>query len=543
MVTISDTTLRDGAQGEGVSFSPSDKRQILLALDQLGIRWVEAGNPGANPQDEAFFESLRGEIPLRNASLLAFGATCRAGLSPEEDPALVKLRQCPTDVRVIFGKCALSQVTHVLRTTPEENLRMIEVSTRYLAGTGQPVWFDAEHFFDGYLEDADYAMKVLERARLGGAARIILCDTRGGCLPEEISEIVRLVREKCPLPLGIHCHNDCGLAVACSVAAVQAGCDLVQGTMGGIGERCGNADLCTIIPLLSLKMGIPCLPEHHLNRLTHISRQISEIMNLVPNENAPFVGHSAFAHKAGMHIDAVIKDGHSYEHIAPEAVGNQRRFLVSEQSGRAGLYARLGRIFPELNIDSPEIGQVIRVIREKEAQGYTYENADSSFELLALDTLRRRPLFYRVMDYHVLCQRSPESSSLRLPTAQAYLKVDVNGQQGINAAEGDGPVNALDLALRKTLSLFYPSLSRMSLKDFKVRVLNSRGTASLVRVSIESSDGTHIWNTVGVSENIIEACLFALIDSVDYMLLKYVPKEEIFPSLSESREAGGTKAP
>lgn len=536
MVYLSDTTLRDGAQGEGIVFSPSDKLKIVQALDQLGVQWIEAGNPGANPQDEDFFRNLQTAFPLRHSAIIAFGSTCRAEFRPEEDPALRKLNDCCADVKTIFGKSSRTQVDRVLRCTAENNIRMIGESTSWLVGNGNKVWFDAEHFFDGYKEDREYALETIIAAEKAGAERIILCDTRGGCFPEEIAGIVSDVKDRIRTPLGIHCHNDCGLAVACTIAAVRAGCDLVQGTVGGIGERCGNADLCTIIPILCIKMGIPCIPAINLTKLTDLSRQITEIMNLVPDERAPFVGHSAFAHKAGMHIDAVLKDHTAYEHINPEAVGNQSRFLLSEQTGRAGLYARLGRLFPELNINSEEISRVIQKIREKESMGYTYENADGSFELLALDVLGRRPNYFSVTDYHVLCQQSRQTGEADFPTAQAYLKINVNGADGINAAEGDGPVNALDLALRKTLSLFFPSMSRMSLKDFKVRVLNSRGTASLVRVTIESSDGYHIWNTVGVSENIIEACLTALIDSVDYMLTKYVSKEEINEIIAHPKE-------
>ena len=527
MLEVLDTTLRDGAQAEGITFSVEDKKQIVSALDDLGVAWIEAGNPGANPQDLRFFEEMERARPLRHASLVAFGSTHKSSLLPEEDAALRTLSGCPAAVKAVFGKSALFHVEHVLRCEPEENLRIIESTVRYLKDHGNTVWFDAEHFFDGYRENREYALSTLQAAVRGGASRVILCDTRGASLPEEISAVVRGVSDAVSVSLGIHCHNDSGLAIACTLAAVQAGCDHVQGTIGGIGERCGNADLCTLLPLFTLKMKRPCLPEGNLRKLTHLSRVISEIMNIVPRESAPFVGNSAFAHKAGMHIDGIMKDPATYEHIDPEAVGNQRRFLLSDQSGRAGVYARLGRLFPDLNRDSPEISRILLRLKEMESRGYTYENADGSFELLALDILGRRRRYFEVADYHVLCQRYVESADKTLPTAQAYLKINVGGKEGINAAEGDGPVNALDLALRKTLSEFFPSVSRMSLQDFKVRVLNAEGTASRVRVSIESSDGAHIWNTVGVSENIIEACLKSLIDSVDYMLTHYVPAEEI----------------
>ncbi len=536
MVQLLDTTLRDGAQAEGITFSMTDKLQIIRALDDLGVQWIEAGNPGANPRDLALFEQLAGQPPLRYASLVAFGSTCHPGLAPEEDAALRTLAACPARVKAIFGKSSLNHVTRVLRCDPAENLRMITDSIRYLTAGGNAVWYDAEHFFDAWREAPDYAMETLRAAVNGGASLLVLCDTRGASFPEEIAEAVTAVRSTLSVPLSVHCHNDSGLAVACSIAAVRAGCEQVQGTIGGIGERCGNADLCTIIPLLSLKMNQPCLPEGHLTRLTHISRVVSEILNLVPDGSAPFVGHSAFAHKAGMHIDGILKDTASYEQIDPEAVGNQRRFILSDQAGRAGVYARLGRLLPDLNRDSPEITKVIQRLKEMEALGYTYENADGSFELLALDTLGRRPAFFQVADYHVLCQQPLLPTEAGRPSAQAYLKISVNGKEGINAAEGDGPVNALDLALRKTLSGFFPSVSNMRLRDFKVRVLNSEGTASLVRVSIESGDGVHLWNTVGVSSNIIEASLKALTDSVDYMLTNYVSREEISKIFSEKRE-------
>lgn len=522
MIQISDTTLRDGAQAEGISFSIDDKIQLVRELDDLGIHWIEAGNPAANPQDASFFEAIASLPPLRHSKLTAFGSTCRPHVPAREDAALVRLNAVHADQKTIFGKSSLHHVRTVLLCEAEENLRMIRDSVSFLRLGGAHVWFDAEHFFDAWKESPSYALQTLQAAEKGGAERIILCDTNGGSMPDYIYEVVCSVREKTRIPLGIHCHNDCGLAAANSLAAVKAGCDLIQGTIGGVGERCGNADLCTIIPIIMQKMKLPCLPEGHLTRITHVSRVAAEIMNISPNENAPFVGYSAFAHKGGMHIDAVLKDRATYEQIDPESVGNQRRFLLSDQSGRAGVYARLGRILPDLNRNSPEITTVINRLKEMEAEGYTYENADGSFELLALDTLGRRPSFFKVKDYHVLSQQGQGGMD-----AQAYLKIEVNGREEINAAEGDGPVNALDLALRKTLALFYPSVSRMYLKDFKVRVLNLQGTASRVRVSIESTDGLHIWKTVGVHNNIILASLRALIDSMDYMLTKFVSEEEI----------------
>lgn len=517
MITLLDTTLRDGAQAEGITFSLDDKKKIARALDDLGVAMIEGGNPASNPKDAAFFAKMRESRRMRRSRMVAFGATTKPGMNPAEDPNLRLLADCGADMVAIFGKSSMLHVREVLRCEPEENLRIIRDTVAWLTRQGMRVIFDAEHFFDGAKVDEEYAIASLQAAAEGGAVCLTLCDTNGGTMPSEIYRLVQKVKAMFPLSIGIHCHNDCGLAVACSIAAVEAGADMVQGTMGGIGERCGNADLTTIIPILELKMGKRCLPEGHLPMLTHTSRLVAEIMNLSPNERAPFVGRDAFSHKAGMHIDGVIKNPTTFEQVAPESVGNQRRFLMSDQVGRAGVYVRLSRILPDVNRDSHEMARVIQRLKEKEAQGYTYENADSSFALMALDTLGRRPKFFEVLDFHVLC-RQPRALPSPDRSAQAYVKVSVGGREGINAAEGDGPVNALDLALRKTLSDFYPCLNRMRLTDFKVRVLNTGGTASTVRVSIETTDGEHQWSTVGVSSNIIEACFQAVCDSVDYML-------------------------
>lgn len=523
MLTLLDTTLRDGAQAEGVTFSCEDKHKITRALDDFGIALIEGGNPSANPKDAQFFAERLQKPALRHAQMVAFGATTRPFADAKEDPALQKLASCGAKIASIFGKSSLAHVKHVLRCEPEENLRMIRDSVRFLVSRGLKVIFDAEHFFDGYHEDPAYAMMTLRAAAEGGAYCLTLCDTNGGSLPDDVQDVTGVVCHAFPdIAVGIHCHNDSGLAVACSLAAVRAGATLVQGTMNGVGERCGNADLCTLIPLLEMKMHMPCLPENHLVMLTHTSRLIAEIMNVSPSERAPFVGHSAFAHKGGMHIDGVIKHASTFEQIPPESVGNQRRFLLSDQAGRAGVYARLSHVIPDVNRNSPEMQLVIDRLKRKESRGYTYENAEGSFALMALDTLGRRPKFFDVLDFHVLChqpQHAPESDK----SAQAYVKVSVNGAEGINAAEGDGPVNALDIALRKTLSQFYPCLNSMRLRDFKVRVLDSGGTASTVRVLIESTDGIHQWSTVGVSTNIIQACFKALCDSLDYMLTYFDP--------------------
>lgn len=522
MIRLLDTTLRDGAQAEGVTFSVDDKMKIARALDELGIPLLEGGNPGANPKDAAFFAQCAASRPFRCAELVAFGATIRPGMQAEEDAGLQALAACGARTVCLFGKASLMHVREVLRCEAEENLRLIRDSVAWLTQRGLRVIFDAEHFFDGFRAEEAYALSALQAAAEGGAVCLTLCDTNGGTLPGEVGRITALVKARFPLEIGIHCHNDCGLAVACTLAAVEQGAELIQGTMGGIGERCGNADLSTLIPVLEMKLGLRCLPQGRLPMLTHTARLVTEVMNLSPSDRAPFVGNNAFAHKGGMHIDGVIKNSATFEQVPPESVGNQRRFILSDQSGRAGVYARLSRVLPDVNRDSADMARVIARLKEKEALGYTYENADGSFALMALDTLGRRPKFFQVMDFHVLCQQ--QSEALRPDrSAQAYVKVSVGGREGINAAEGDGPVNALDLALRKTLSDFYPCLNAMRLKDFKVRVLDSGGTASTVRVSIESTDGEHIWSTVGVSSNIIEACFQALSDSVDYLLTYYAP--------------------
>lgn len=517
---VLDTTLRDGAQGEGISFSLDDKIKIAQALDSLGIPFIEGGNPAANPKDELFFAAYQKAPFLSNAKLCAFGSTIRAGAVPDTDTGLQALLASGAQVISLFGKCSMLHVSQVLRCSPDENLRMIEESVGFLTQAGRQVFFDGEHFFDGFKHDEAYALACLHAAAKGGAVRLVLCDTNGGSLPELITRAVKSVCDTFKVPVGIHCHNDCGLAVANTVLGVQAGATHVQGTIGGIGERCGNANLCTLMPLLQLKMDIPCIPEAKMQTITSTARYIAEIMNMSPAEQAPFVGHTAFAHKGGMHIDGVMKNNATFEHFSPEAVGNHRRFLLSEQTGRTGILARLAPIAPDVERDSPEMQLLINKLKEKEFRGYAYENADASFALLALDILGRRNRFFEVKDFHVL-SGLPKNAQDRNNSAQAYIKIAVNGQEEINAAEGDGPVNALDNALRKALAVFYPCIEKMRLKDFKVRVLDSGGTASTVRVSIESTDGKRLWSTVGVSSNIIQACMKALTDSINFLLMYY----------------------
>lgn len=515
-IIVLDTTLRDGAQGEGVVFSVDDKLHIARALDGLDIPYIEGGNPAANPKDAEFFRLMNEKKPLSFSRLCAFGSTRRAHTPPAEDAGLQGLLKSGAQVITLFGKSSRGHVEEVLRCTLEENLAMIEESVAYLIAAGREVFFDGEHFFDGYAEDPAYAMATLEAALRGGASCLVLCDTNGGAMPDEVAAITKEVVTRFSVSIGIHCHNDCGMAAANTIMGVKAGATHVQGTMCGVGERCGNGDLTTILPVLELKLGYSCLREGNMAQLTPTARYISEVMNLPLGSRAPFVGSSAFAHKAGMHIDGVTKNSAAFEHIPPEAVGNLRRFLLSDQTGRTGLLNRLQTIIPGITRDSQELAAIGARLKRKELRGYTFENADGSFALMVLDTLGKRQSFYEVLDFHVLSSKEQGENS-----AQAYIKISVEGRTEINAAEGDGPVNALDKALRKALAVFYPPLSNMRLKDFSVRVLDSGGTASTVRVLIESTDGTHIWNTVGVSSNIIQACFKALCDSVDYLLTYY----------------------
>ncbi len=513
-VELLDSTLRDGAQGEGVDFSLEDKRQIALLLDKLGVTYIEGGNPSANPKDAAFFEAARRELFLKKSVLCAFGATVRPALEPAQDAALLSLLAADTQVISIFGKCSLFHVDKVLRVTPEENLRMIEQTVRYLTQQGRTVFFDAEHFFDGCAQDKDYAFSAVRAALASGAKRAVLCDTSGGTLPDEVARRVReLLQQNPDVQVGIHCHNDIGMAAAATIAAVQAGATHAQVTLAGVGERCGNADLATVAATLGLKLGVCALPPESLPLLTPVCRTARELMNLSPDPRAPYVGYSAFAHKGGMHIDAVSKEPRTFEHISPQSVGNRRRVIISEQVGRSGVHERLKRLLPDISRDDERVTQVTQRLKRREKRGYAYENADGSFDLMALDTLGLRKRFFNVLDFHVLSGMQTGGQS-----AQAYIKIAVDGREEINAAEGEGPVNALDTALRKALRVFYPQLDSMYLRDFKVRVVDNGGTASVVRVLIESTDGAQVWTTVGVSENIIRACFKALVDSVEYFL-------------------------
>lgn len=516
-VTVFDSTLRDGAQAEGISFSVEDKIKIVKALDKLGVTYIEAGNPGSNPKDLEFFKKIS-NVTLTSSKIVAFGSTRRCGIKVEDDTNVKSLLSANTEVVAIFGKSWDFHVTDIIHTTPEENLNMIRDTISYLVSCGKEVIFDAEHFFDGYKANPVYALKTLEVAEKAGAKVLALCDTNGGSFPHEIDEIVSLVSSKFNASIGIHCHNDCGMAVANSIMSVRAGATHIQGTFTGFGERCGNAHLCTIIADLQVKAGYNCIPEENIKYLTHTARKISEIANYKLVDSTPFVGKSAFAHKGGMHIDGVCKAPHSFEHINPEIVGNERKFLTSEVSGKSTIISLIQKVDPTIEKNSKETELVIERLKELEFQGYQFEGADGGFELLIRKSIGKYKPFFKLVNYKIIGENPPVSEDV---CATALIKIIVDGQEEITAAEGRGPVNALDKALRKALEVFYPSVANTYLTDYKVRVLDSKtATASKVRVLIETSDGIDSWTTVGVSVDIIEASWIALVDSIEYKLIK-----------------------
>lgn len=524
-VQIYDTTLRDGLQGEGVFFSVEDKIRIAMALDELGVDYVEGGWPGSTPKDRAFFERMK-STPLNRSRLVAFGSTRRAQNRPEDDVILNDLLAAETPTITIFGKTWDLHVRDVLRITPEENLQLIQDSVAYLKAAGREVFYDAEHFFDGYKSDPDYAMATLKAAEAGGADLIILCDTNGGILPLEAMEILEIAEEQIHVPLGIHIHNDSGMAAAVSVMAVQNGAIQVQGTFNGYGERCGNANLSTIIPTLILKLNYDCGVAPHLNRLTSVSRLISELTNLHHDERQPYVGGSAFAHKAGTHVDAVTKNQHTLEHINPALVGNDRRFLLSDQAGRTTILSKVKEIAPEATKDTPQIRKLSERLKDLEHLGYQFEAAEASFDLLIKKAFNLYEKAFNLEGFRIIVEKRGDQPSY----SEASIKVSVDGVHEITAAEGDGPVNALDCAIRKALQRFYPELKHISLSDFKVRVLeDQKGTDAKVRVLIETTDGHNHWGTVGVSENIIEASWQALVDGIEYGILMKKDEGPICP--------------
>ena len=516
-VQIYDTTLRDGMQGEGISFLLADKLRIVEKLDELGIHYIEGGWPGSNPKDDEFFEEIR-KIPLKNSKIVAFGATRRARMSADSDTNLISLvRVCP-DTVAIFGKSWDLHVQKALRVTFEENLEMIFDSVRFLKGNIDEVIYDAEHFFDGYRANPEYALKTLQVAQDAGVDSIVLCDTNGGTLPQQIPFIMRHVRQLITVPLGIHAHNDSGCAVANSLMAVEHGAVCVQGSINGFGERCGNADLCAVIPDLQLKMGKLCISTQQLRNLSEVSRFVYELANLIPDRHQPYVGNSAFAHKGGVHVAAVQRYPETYEHITPEKVGNVSRVLISELSGRASVLTKAREFHIDVDSTDPVTVEILEKLKSMERAGYQFEGAEASFELLMRKALGTLPNFFKIMGFRVLNSKADEGGQT---LAEATIKVEVEGRVEHTAAEGHGPVNALDNALRKALERFYPRLREMRLIDFKVRVLPAGlGTASVIRVLVESDDGDMRWGTVGVSYDIIDASYHALVDALQYKLLK-----------------------
>ena len=515
-VELYDTTLRDGSQTEGISFSVNDKLRITKKLDDLGIHYIEGGWPGSNPKDRDFFNQAK-KLRLKNSTLVGFGSTRRAHLSASKDSNLRALAASGAAAVTIFGKSGIFQVKEVLRISLEENLKMISESITYLKSKGLKVFYDAEHFFDSYKDEPSYALKTLQVANDAGAEVLILCDTNGGTITSELVKILNEVKGKIKAPLGIHTHNDCDMAVANSLAAVEVGCLQVQGTINGYGERCGNADLCAIIANLKLKLKINCLSDGQLKKLTETSRYVAEISNMKQQENQSFVGTSAFAHKAGVHVNAVVKNPASYEHIDPSLVGNRRKILVSELAGKTGVLVKAKELDLDLTKETPQTKRILKQIQNLEHQGYYFEAAEASFELLMKRALKKYKRFFNLEGFKVVVEKRQGHKLI----SEATIKLKVNKVQEHTAAEGDGPVNALDKAVRKALNRFYPSLAKMHLSDFKVRVLDQKaGTAAKVRVLIQSQDENNSWWTVGVSENIIEASWQALVDSIEYKLLK-----------------------
>ncbi|TAN32425.1 citramalate synthase [bacterium] len=515
-IVVYDTTLRDGAQGPAVSFSAGDKLRIARTLDQLGFDYVEGGFPGSNPKDEELFAGLAAR-PLKRARLAAFGATRRAGGRCEDDANLGALVRSGAPVWTLVGKSDAWQVSTVLQTTTSENLAMVEESVAYGAGLGRELIFDAEHFFDGFARDAEYAIEVCLAAARAGAAWVVLCDTNGGSLPAEIGRGVEAVvdalrRLDRPVRVGIHCHNDCELAVANTLEGVKAGADMVQGTINGYGERCGNANLVSVVANLVLKLGLEALPPQSLSKFSDLSRTVAEIANLALPLQQPFVGHGAFAHKGGQHVAAVLRHQDSYQHIAPGAVGNEPRVLVSELSGRGNVLAKAREFGLELDRDDPQTRSLVQHLKELEHRGYSYEAADASFEMLVRRLQPGYTAPWTVADFTTQVRKNGGSVN-----AEATVKVEVDGTVYHTAASGNGPVNALDAALRKALSPRFPGLRAVSLHDYKVRILDGdTGTAATTRVLVESGKGLKRWTTVGCSSNIIEASLLALIDSLEY---------------------------
>jgi 2-isopropylmalate synthase len=516
-VTIYDTTLRDGAQTVGIAYSLQDKIRIARELDRLHIDYIEGGWPGANPKDSLFFEEIR-KTEIKHSKIAAFSSTKRSKLSPDDDPILQALIASKADILTIFGKTWDFHVTKALGISLEENLELIYSSVAYLKDNGCTVFFDGEHFIDGYKANPDFAIKSFLAAEKGGADQLIMCDTNGGALPHEISEITKSVLSIVTVPLGIHCHNDGGVAVANSLDAVLSGASSVQGTINGYGERCGNADLCAIMPNLSLKMGYQLAASERLNLLTEVSRFVSETANLAHNERAPFVGHSAFAHKGGIHVSAINKDSRTYEHIEPAQVGNMRKVTISDQSGKSNILFKAQEFGIDLDVKADAVSRILSRIKTLEDKGFQFEGAEGSLELIMEEACGRYKPFFNLKGFRIISEKKENSD---VTVCEASIKVEVNGKTAHTAANGTGPVGALDAALRKALEQFYPEIREVHLCDYKVRVLDEKaGTGAPVRVLINQKRRDEDWGTVGVSENIIEASWQALVDGFEYMLFK-----------------------
>ena len=516
-VEIYDTTLRDGAQSEDVSFSVEDKLRISQRLDDLGIHYIEGGWPGSNPKDVEFFKEIK-RLELKASKVVAFGSTRKATNRAQDDPVLLALIDAGTEVITIFGKSWDLHISDALRISLKKNLELISDSVSYLKSRKKRVFYDAEHFFDGYKSNPEYAVRTLLSAEEAGADTIILCDTNGGTMPWEVEEIFGKVFGEIKTPLGIHAHNDSEAAVANSLVAVRSGASQVHGTINGFGERCGNANLSSIIPDLKIKMKIDCITDEKMRHLKEVSHFVSEIANLPHDKHQPYVGESAFAHKAGVHVDAVRKNPVTYEHIFPELVGNRQRILISDYAGRSSLLKKGEEYNIPLEKEGTEISSILHKLKGLESQGYQFEGAEGSLELMMRRATKGHKRSFDLVGFRLIVEKRMENED---PVSEATIMIKVGGAIEHTAAVGNGPVNALDNALRKALEKFYPDLSEVKLLDYKVRVLAAnRGTASKVRVLIESGDREGKWGTVGVSENIIEASWQALVDSIEYKLLK-----------------------
>jgi 2-isopropylmalate synthase len=516
-IEVYDTTLRDGAQAEDVSFSVEDKLRITEKLDELGVHYIEGGYPGANPRDAEYFRKVK-DFKLGTARVVAFGSTHRHGHRVGQDKSIKALLDSGASAATIVGKTWDFHVEKALKVSLEENLALIHDSIAYLKKKMDKVLFDAEHFFDGYRRNPEYAMRCLQAASDAGTDCLVLCDTNGGTLPYDVRDITKKVTKEFSVPVGIHAHNDAECGVANSVMAVRAGASQVQGTINGLGERCGNANLCSVIPNLQIKLGMRCLSKENLGKLRDVSRFVTEIANLRHFRRQPFVGDSAFAHKAGIHVSAVVKSPETYEHIRPGLVGNSSRVLVSDLAGRSNILRKAQEFGIQIDPKSPQLQDIVANLKDLENQGFQFEGAEASFELLMKKTMGLHRRFFDLIGFRVIVEKRKEGEA---PLSEATIMLHVGGHVEHTAATGNGPVNALDNALRKALTTFYPELRDVKLIDYKVRVLAAgRGTAANVRVLIESGDGLNKWGTVGVSENVVEASYQALVDSIEYKLLK-----------------------